>query len=88
MRNIVSILSIIATVGVGAVAQAQQAAKDPLGRIPNCSPPFPLTYGPLTLKAFSQGLRGSCGYIEGKNIIIDWRSAEGKTRRLLRFARD
>jgi putative ABC transport system substrate-binding protein len=32
-------------------------------------------------EAFRQGLRG-LGYIEGKNIIIEWRSGEGKEDRL------
>jgi len=32
-------------------------------------------------EAFRQGLRG-LGYVEGKNIVIDWRSADGKLERL------
>ena len=33
------------------------------------------------IEAFRQGLR-ELGYVEGKNILIDWRSAEGKLERV------
>src|SRR5436853_6454837 len=33
------------------------------------------------IEAFGQGLR-ELGYVEGKNIVIEWRSSEGKTDRL------
>ena len=37
-------------------------------------------YGP-----FTQGMR-ELGYVEGKNLVIEWRSAEGKTERLPELA--
>jgi putative ABC transport system substrate-binding protein len=38
------------------------------------------TYGP-----FTQGMR-ELGYVEGKNLVIEWRSAEGKAERLPELA--
>src|SRR5258705_1080433 len=37
-------------------------------------------YGP-----FRQGMR-ELGYVEGKNLVIEWRSAEGKSARLTELA--
>jgi putative tryptophan/tyrosine transport system substrate-binding protein len=73
-------LSVIAFVLVvaGAVAQAQQAKKVPrLGYLSSNS----LAAMSTRTEAFRQGLR-ELGYVEGKNIVIEWRSAEGKLDRL------
>ena len=56
-------------------AEAQQGTKIPrIGYVRGGSP------GPL-VDAFRQGLR-DFGYIEGKNILVEYRYAEGKTDRI------
>jgi len=59
-------------------AEAQQPKKVP--RIGFLSAVSPSTIS-ARLDAFRQGLR-ELGYVEGKNIVIEWRSAEGKSDRL------
>jgi putative tryptophan/tyrosine transport system substrate-binding protein len=59
-------------------AQAQQPTKVPrIGYLALIS----LSSIPGRIGAFRQGLR-ELGYVEGKNIVIEWRSAEGKPDRL------
>jgi putative ABC transport system substrate-binding protein len=66
------------------VAQAQQPAKIPrIGFLAGVSP----SAISARLESFRQGLR-ELGYVEGKNIIIEWRSAEGKLDRLPALAAD
>ncbi|HEX9146383.1 MAG TPA: ABC transporter substrate-binding protein [Candidatus Binatia bacterium] len=57
--------------------QAQQPTKVP--RI-GFQLDAPATTAATRIEAFRQGLR-ELGYIEGKNIIIEWRSADGKPER-------
>jgi putative ABC transport system substrate-binding protein len=58
-------------------AEAQQAAK--VARIGWLTPDLS---GPSLIKeAFLQGLR-DLGYVEGRNVVIEYRSAEGKLERL------
>jgi putative ABC transport system substrate-binding protein len=68
-------LSVIAFVLMvtGAVAQAQQPAKVPrIGLLQASSPGRD-----PRIEGFRQGLR-EVGYVQGKNITIEWRYAEGK----------
>src|SRR5215510_5866790 len=59
-------------------AEAQQPAKVPrIGYLSTNS----LSAIAARAEAFRQGLR-ELGYVEGKNIIIEWRSAEGENDRL------
>jgi putative ABC transport system substrate-binding protein len=75
---VVSLLTVLMLLSSVHLAEAQQPAKVPrIGW---------LTGGSLSgiahgIEAFRQGLR-ELGYMEGKNIIIEWRSGEGKRDRL------
>src|SRR4030095_1498876 len=60
------------------VAQAQQPTK--ISRIGFLSTTSPSNV-PTRLEAFRQGLR-ELGYVEGKNIVIEYRYAEGNIDRL------
>jgi putative ABC transport system substrate-binding protein len=65
-------------------AEAQQAKKVP--RIGFLSSVSPSTIS-ARVEAFRQGLSG-LGYVEGKNIVFEWRYAEGKRDRLPALAAD
>ena len=59
-------------------ADAQQPSKFPrIGYLTGATPDGQLD----RIEAFRQGLR-ELGYVEGKDIVIEWRSAEGKLDRL------
>jgi putative ABC transport system substrate-binding protein len=65
-------------VACGAVAQAQQPTKIPrIGFLGVNSP----SSTPARIETFRRGL-GELGYVESKNIVIEWRHHEGKLDRL------
>jgi putative ABC transport system substrate-binding protein len=64
--------------GLSFPVEAQHQKKIP--RIGFLNALFPTT-NPARIEAFRQGLR-DVGYVEGKNIIIDYRYAERKVDRL------
>jgi len=75
---LISILVIVAHLTVGVVAAAQQPARIPrIGILITAS----ASSHSARVEAFRQRLR-ELGYVEGKNIVIEYRSAEGKLDRL------
>ena len=79
MRKTLTLLFIVVVLGAGATtAEAQQPTKVPrIGWLTGATPSAQLA----RIEAFRQGLR-ELGYVEGKNIVIEWRSAEEKLDRL------
>ncbi len=72
------LLAVGALLAVPLAAKAQQAAKT--ARIGYLSPNA-AAVNPRLVEAFRQGL-GDLGYVEGRNLLIEFRSAEGKSERL------
>ena len=84
IRRIVVWLLTTALLFTAPFAAAQQPKKVP--RIAYLSATSP-SVNPTRIEAFRQGLR-ELGYVEGKNIIIEWRYAEGKLDRVGELAAD
>ncbi len=76
MKRIFCLFLIIVILGAGAIADAQQSKKIPrIGYLGGAS------RDPTRVEAFRQGLR-ELGYVEGKNVVIEYRWAEGDTARI------
>ena len=74
MKKIFGFLLIVAVLGGGAIAQAQQSGKIPrIGFLGNST----LALEENLVGPFREGLR-NLGYVEGKNILTEYRWAEGK----------
>ena len=81
-KNTITLLVVSLVLTSLHLAEAQQAKKVP--RIGFIVPGFPSTSQP-NVDAFIQGLR-KLGYIEGQNVAIDYRYAEGSNDRLTDLA--
>jgi putative ABC transport system substrate-binding protein len=78
LKSVGLVTLIIAFVICGVAANAQQPAKIPrIGYLQVTA----FSAVAARTEAFRQGLR-ELGYVEGKNIVIEWRFAEGKADRL------
>jgi putative ABC transport system substrate-binding protein len=81
-RKVFDCLLITALLSIVCFAEAQQPAKIPrIAYLTGVS----LSAVAARIEAFRQGLR-ELGYVEGKNIVIEWRSAEEKLDRLSALA--
>src|SRR5438046_564840 len=80
--GVLSILFVAVLLAVAVIAEAQQPGKIP--RIGHLNAPSLFALAGRT-EAFRQGLR-ELGYLEGKNIVIEYRYAEGKLDRLSALA--
>jgi len=79
MKKKITVLTLCALLfALGVPAEAQQPTKVPLIGYLSSTSSFA---GSSRIEAFRQGLR-ELGYVEGKNITIEWRYAEGKLDRL------
>jgi putative tryptophan/tyrosine transport system substrate-binding protein len=77
-----SILVVVVLLAVEVIAEAQQPAKIPqIGYLEG----GPLSAHTARMEAFRQGLR-ELGYMEGKNIAIEWRFGDGKVDRISALA--
>jgi len=77
-----SILVVAVLLAVGVIADAQQPKKLPRIGFLSAASSSAIS---ARVEAFRQGLR-ELGYVEGKNIFIEWRFAEGKSDRLASLA--
>ena len=76
--GVVSILFVVALLAVAVIAEGQQPKKVPrIGFLSNASS----AADSVRYDAFRQGLR-ELGYVGGKNILIEYRSSEGRSDRL------
>jgi putative ABC transport system substrate-binding protein len=75
-RKSLFLLMVVVVAARGIIAEAQEPTK-----IPRIGYVMTRSLDPVRSEALRRGLR-ELGYVEGKTIVIEWRSAEGKRDRL------
>ncbi|PYN44183.1 MAG: hypothetical protein DME00_25415 [Candidatus Rokuibacteriota bacterium] len=70
---------VLAVTHLGATASAQEYKAQQAGKVPRIG--FLANVRSPATEGFQQGLR-ELGYVEGQNIIVEWRFAEGQVERL------
>src|SRR5262245_28241812 len=78
INNLIMLIVVVLILVSLQPAQAQQPQKVPRIGFLNAPPTASI---PARIEAFRQGL-SELGYVEGKNIVIEYRSAEGKAERV------
>ena len=79
MTKLVCGLVAVVLVALGVIAEAQQPTKIPrIGYLSGAARIRPIL---VRIEAFRRGVR-DLGYIEGKNILVEYRYAEGKLDRI------
>ena len=76
-RTVIWLLATVLLATVSLALAQQPTRVSPIGHLNTPS----LSANAARMEAFRQGLR-ELSYVEGKNIVIDWRSADGKLDRL------
>jgi putative tryptophan/tyrosine transport system substrate-binding protein len=75
-RKAIGVLPICFTLALVHLVEAQQAVK--MARVGYLHPGSAATFSVARMEAFREGLR-DLGYIEGNNVVIEWRYTEGKS---------
>jgi len=77
----------IGVVSIGLLACPMAAGAQPTARAPRIAVLGPAPANPTLAEAFKQGL-GELGYVDGRNVIIEYRDAAGAPERLPQLAVD
>ncbi len=73
-------IALLVTLALGLFVAPLMAQAQPVGKVPRIGLLRLSLVSPCRTEAFAQGLR-ELGYVEGQNIVIEWRCADGTVER-------